>query len=867
MDILTKIRSRYSVFIIVVAFSFMAFCPVLSWAAGQSNAPVGSYVIVVSAKTYEMAPWREVVDTLRSKYEASLVVYRNDVTESIKPLAEIMPNYTCFVEPADSSDRDFIVSVQRLTRQLDNDAFTDTQWAVLTGYEPQDALRIASASEPLTVDSVFSGTVSIGLDNVARGYQFNEGAAGVAKRKLADGSVVNMECPEDTTEAITQAWQDEIDAIYTSGHGMTTGWQIGYNFKGGFIKGEQGIVFGSDAQGKRIDFSSANTKVYLPTGNCLIGLIPQRDCFATAMMHSAGVNQMFGYIVVTFYGYMGWGINTYFGEMAGQYTLSESFYANQQAILYEIGQRFPELLNVEFTGYDYQEIHKIAAGAYPDAINDALGMLWDRDALAFYGDPAWQAKVMPAQLPWSGSIEKGKDDTWQLTIKTVKAGNWPNRPLLFFLPERLVDTVLIAGQEYKPVITDNFILVPLSGDFAAEETIDISFRGSSLAVKVTDKKSEPIYVGVDYADRINAIVAKVPQEYCQGVRDAFVESGANNSEILQVFERVSPANMEAAAFLIANMPKSDLRTLSSEYLLNNIVLAYQAASTAKWKNIPQDIFLNNVLPYANLDELRDDWRGKLMELIMPAVADCQTPIQAAQKINEQIWDLTGVKYSTEREKPNQNPTESMASGIASCSGLSILLVDACRSVGIPARVAGIAKWPHKDGNHSWVEVWDGKWYTLGAWDGKGPDDVWFASDAARAQKGSGAYGIFAVSYAKTDIPFRCVWSYGESEISAVEVTDRYLAMWQPQVDGNLTAFRVFSAEGKRVEAQIKIDSEGKEPQSGVSRGENRDTNDTASFKLMPGESYSIEVNYNGQIKAMSFTPENKAFQTVDIRIE
>ncbi|MBN2841847.1 MAG: hypothetical protein JXM68_02090, partial [Sedimentisphaerales bacterium] len=498
MDIFTEIRGRYSV-IIVIAALLLAVWPGSSRAIGQSNEPVGSYVVVVSDATYLLEPWREVVDTLRSRYDASLVVYRNGVTEATEPLAEIMPNYTCFVEPADSADRDFVVSVQRLTRKLDNDAYTDTQWAILTGFEPGDALRIASCSEPLTVDSVFSGTVSIGLENVARGYQFNEGAAGVAKRKLADGSVIDMDCPEDTTEAITQAWQDDIDAIYTSGHGTTTGWQIGYNFKGGFIKGEQGIVFGSDAQGQRIDFPSANTKVYLPTGNCLIGLIPKRDCFATAMMHSVGVNQMFGYIVVTFYGYMGWGVNTYFGEMAGQYTLSESFYANQQAILYEIGQRFPDLLNVEFTGYDYQKIHKIAAAAYPDAINDALGMLWDRDALAFYGDPAWQAKVMPAQLPWSGSIEKGKDDSWQLTIKTDKAGKWPNRPLVFFLPERLVNTEVITGQQYNPVIADNFVLVPLSGDFAAEETVAISFSGSSLAVKATDKEAEPIYAGVDNA--------------------------------------------------------------------------------------------------------------------------------------------------------------------------------------------------------------------------------------------------------------------------------------------------------------------------------------------------------------------------------
>src|SRR6478752_4758171 len=45
-----------------------------------------------------------------------------------------------------------------------------------------------------------------------------------------------------------------------------------------------------------------------------------------------------------------------------------------------------------------------------------------------------------------------------------------------------------------------------------------------------------------------------------------------------------------------------------------------------------------------------------------------------------------VGYSTERRAANQSPSESRESGKASCTGLSILLSDACRSVGIPARL-------------------------------------------------------------------------------------------------------------------------------------------------------------------------------------
>ena len=38
-----------------------------------------------------------------------------------------------------------------------------------------------------------------------------------------------------------------------------------------------------------------------------------------------------------------------------------------------------------------------------------------------------------------------------------------------------------------------------------------------------------------------------------------------------------------------------------------------------------------------------------------------------------------------RKRNNQSPQESIEQGKATCTGLSIILVDACRAVGIPAR--------------------------------------------------------------------------------------------------------------------------------------------------------------------------------------
>ena len=50
-----------------------------------------------------------------------------------------------------------------------------------------------------------------------------------------------------------------------------------------------------------------------------------------------------------------------------------------------------------------------------------------------------------------------------------------------------------------------------------------------------------------------------------------------------------------------------------------------------------------------------------------------------------IFEKLDVVYSTKRPKADQSPGESIKAGLASCTGLSILLISACRSVGIPAR--------------------------------------------------------------------------------------------------------------------------------------------------------------------------------------
>ena len=56
-----------------------------------------------------------------------------------------------------------------------------------------------------------------------------------------------------------------------------------------------------------------------------MGNIDGQDAMALAWMNDAGVKQMLGYTVPTWFGYQGWGVLDYFVEQPGRYTLTEAF--------------------------------------------------------------------------------------------------------------------------------------------------------------------------------------------------------------------------------------------------------------------------------------------------------------------------------------------------------------------------------------------------------------------------------------------------------------------------------------------------------------------------------------------------------------
>jgi predicted esterase len=302
------------------------------------------------------------------------------------------------------------------------------------------------------------------------------------------------------------------------------------------------------------------------------------------------------------------------------------------------------------------------------------------------------------------------------------------------------------------------------------------------------------------------------------VEEALARAGKNRPELEKALNTAPADQRPGMAFLVANMPERDLQALRADFLLENVALAYKARKEAPWgANIPEEIFLDNVLAYANIDESRDPWRKELYELCMPLVKECKTPGEAAQVLNKLVFTKLKVKYSTQRKKPNQSPRESLETGLASCTGLSILLSDACRSVAVPARLVGTPLWSNKSGNHTWVEVWDNGWHFTGAceYDAKGLDRGWFVGNAAQAKKDSPEHAIYAASFRKTRVAFPLVWAPGRKDVYAENVTDRYTAGKTPAAGADAmeqvekTALAFFSApaeEQPKVQFDAKLDA-------------------------------------------------------------
>ena len=229
------------------------------------------------------------------------------------------------------------------------------------------------------------------------------------------------------------------------------------------------------------------------------------------------------------------------------------------------------------------------------------------------------------------------------------------------------------------------------------------------------------------------------------LEESLVLAGDNRPE-LQKFLDSHPS--PEAELLIRKARQSDLVNLTAQLLSDDMDSVQKAKTNAKWANrVPSEIWQEFVLPYRVADEPLDDYKPEFYDRLAPVVASAQESGEAALLVHHWYsFENSGAAWVAFKvsESRDQSPRILLdQTKIGRCFEMNLLCVALLRSVGIPARIAGVSYFMNGDFYHYWVEYYDTKTSSWLYYEGAGPDtDTMLAKSFLH--KGS---GLFPTAYA------------------------------------------------------------------------------------------------------------------------
>lgn len=450
------------------------------WPAVAADADQGKscdYAVVVSKTSMEKPEWKAVADALVKKHNGELVVYDGSVANALPALTKLHPKYTAFVARPEIVGRIFVARVHRLARKLDADPYGDTIWGIITSATPEAALRMANATEPAVVNSVISNT---GVPNelYQEVYTLSDGKKGDWTWKHRDGkSETGNDGDADRTALFIEKFKAvQPDAIVTSGHATERNLEMPFS-KGNTVP-KDGKWYGMvNWKEPALIEPDNHPRIFIGAGNCLIGNFKKRTTSMAAMLTGAyAVNQMVGYTVPTWYGRGGWGTLGLWQQPGQQHSLAEAWFFNNQTIVAELQSKF-----ARSAGRDLPVTEKAEGLSFNDlgglGDKDEAGLLYDRDVVAFYGDPA--LRVMAGAGTKNPVGLTLKNDKGLCTFKAAVARDATGgSPICMVLPKRMPGKIeIVSGQEFQPVVTDDFILL-MKPATEAGKTSTVEFRAT-----------------------------------------------------------------------------------------------------------------------------------------------------------------------------------------------------------------------------------------------------------------------------------------------------------------------------------------------------------------------------------------------------
>jgi hypothetical protein len=249
------------------------------------------------------------------------------------------------------------------------------------------------------------------------------------------------------------------------------------------------------------------------------------------------------------------------------------------------------------------------------------------------------------------------------------------------------------------------------------------------------------------------------------VEDALAKAGDNRAELERVLghyqRQGDPLKLEAAEFLVANMDghgyivhgffdeqdneiefdaldyanykealaafdaleaqhgtidyerkrfEPDLETITAEFLIENIDLAFQAWREKPWAaQISFDTFCEYILPYRGSNEPIDAWRPACMKRLAHLTSELADPqdIQAAGRaVQTEAGRWVGFSELYYLHPTDQGFTEMLSAGKGRCEDISNMMGYAFRANAVMSATDYTPYWADRDNNHAWDVLLD-----------------------------------------------------------------------------------------------------------------------------------------------------------------
>lgn len=181
-------------------------------------------------------------------------------------------------------------------------------------------------------------------------------------------------------------------------------------------------------------------------------------------------------------------------------------------------------------------------------------------------------------------------------------------------------------------------------------------------------------------------------------------------------------------YRIVSQKKYDISTLNSQFLIENIELAFAVWQKPWAKDIPFSDFCRYILPYRAQNEKASNLRREIMQRFLPLLdsAEVKTPLEACIELQKHLKRI--IKYKNTGLSLYPTLEETYYSGIGLCDGLCNLGTFIMRACGIPVTIDQTT-WTKMDLAHVWCTVLNNdKFYSF---DPEGQQPILHVQDLSR----------------------------------------------------------------------------------------------------------------------------------------